>query len=171
MPFRSGLNIDEDVLCWLDPRHIINNDVINSQYKNNSHSIYRNIATVYGEVFETGDFRESLKHIAFYNYFLRPAEISGESIKNDDTDNQISFETLLSLNKILNPNKIVFASKKVKKAFDSIFYCEDYIKNKDIDLSKIESTPHPTSPWWNRKSEPCNNETGKNYLKQILTND
>ena len=38
------------------------------------------IDKVYGEVFAKGDYLQALEYIAFGNYFLRPAEVCGESI-------------------------------------------------------------------------------------------
>lgn len=38
------------------------------------------IGKVYGEVFAKGDYPQALEYIAFGNYFLRPAEVCGESI-------------------------------------------------------------------------------------------
>lgn len=38
------------------------------------------IGKVYGEVFAKGDYPQALEYVAFGNYFLRPAEVCGESI-------------------------------------------------------------------------------------------
>lgn len=156
-------------IAFLSTRNIIQNDVINSENKNPSHSIYRNIGEVFGNVFQLGSYKEALEYISFYNYFPRPAEVCGGSIKNDwFTDNQVAFETLLEVDRILNPKQIVFVSKKAKKAFDSIYYSKDYLKSKEIDITKIKQTPHPSSAWWNKPSKNYDNLSGKEYLIKIL---
>ena len=38
------------------------------------------IGKVYSEVFAKGDYLQALEYIAFGNYFLRSAEVCGESI-------------------------------------------------------------------------------------------
>ncbi len=73
---------DEEAIRWLDTRNIING-VINKWGYSKGHNIYRNIGNVFGEVFLLGGYENSLPYISFYNYFLRPAEITGESINYD----------------------------------------------------------------------------------------
>lgn len=165
----SDYTFDNEDLQWLSTSKIIIENVINSENKNNSHSIYRNLGNVFGEVFGLGNYKTALQHISFYNYFIRPAETTGKSIVNDwFTDNQISFETLLDLDKILQPDKIIFASHKAKKAFDSIFTSKDYHKSKEIDISKIDFIPHPGMHWWNKISKKYGYVTGKDKLIKIL---
>ena len=69
-----------EALAWLNTGAIIRHDVIESSYKNPAHNIYRNIGKVYSEVFAKGDYPQALEHVAFGNYFLRPAEVCSESI-------------------------------------------------------------------------------------------
>ncbi|WGU67569.1 hypothetical protein QIU18_05410 [Capnocytophaga canimorsus] len=99
-------------LAYLNTAQIIRNDVIASDFKNKSHSIYRNIGNVYGEVFGKGDYRCALEFVAFSNYFLRPAEVCGGSIAVNDLDAKISYLHLTELHKQLQPQWIIFVSKK-----------------------------------------------------------
>ena len=153
--------IDDKAKIWLSTRYIINNHVINREVTAKSHDIYRNIGNVFGEVFEMGDYTKSLPYVSFYNYFLRPAEVKGKSINNEDTDNKVSFKVLLRLTEILSPNKIIFVSRKAKKVFDSIY-------NKEIDLGLIDSIQHPGSIHWNKPAKVNNGLTGKEKLMEIL---
>lgn len=162
-------NFSEKDLAYLNTFNIIKNDVINCDHKNPSHSIYRNIGDVFGSVFKLGSYKNSLNYISYYNYFPRPAEFEGGSINNDwFSDNQVSFQTLIEINKILNPKYIIFVSKKAKKAFDSIYYSENYTHSKDIDTIKISQIPHPSSAWWNKPAKNYDNLSGKEFLTQIF---
>lgn len=102
---------------YINTRNIINRDVINSEYQNKSHSIYRNLGIEYAESFGFVNYNEALPHIAFYNYFLRPAEAEGESIINSWSDDAYSFNHLIMIEKILKPHAIIFSSKKARQHF------------------------------------------------------
>lgn len=84
----------------------------------------------------------------YFNYFQRPAEIEGGSIKVHKKDSEIALENLLVLSEVLKPNKIIFVSSKAYS---------DFIKNttelQRNNLPYVGSVPHPSaSSWWNRKS-------------------
>ena len=76
----ASYRFSAEALAWLNTAAIIRHDVIESNYKNPAHNICRNIGKIYGEVFAKGDYPQALEYVSFGNYFLRPAEVCGESI-------------------------------------------------------------------------------------------
>jgi hypothetical protein len=115
-----------------------------------------------------------LDYLAYYNYFQRPAFVQGETIDNNDVDNEKAYKTLNSLLEIINPNKVIFISKK---SFDA--YNQSRIMNNDpvLDIIKNNFTPHAGSAWWNKKSVNYGkhigsneNRTGRERFIDIITN-
>lgn len=163
----ASYGFSAEALAWLNTAAIIRHDVIESNYKNPAHSIYRNIGKVYGEVFAKGDYPQALEYIAFGNYFLRPAEVCGESIIINSWDGEVrSFQQLAALEKQLQPALIVFVSKKAYESFVRVAQAQ----GATALLSKAKSVPHPNSAWWNRAIAQYEGRTGKEELKNILHN-
>ncbi|WP_315156186.1 hypothetical protein [Capnocytophaga leadbetteri] len=163
----ASYGFSTDALAWLNTAAIIRHDVIESNYKNPAHNIYRNIGKVYGEVFAKGDYPQALEYIAFGNYFLRPAEVCGESIIINGWDEEVrSFQQLAALEKQLQPALIVFVSKKAYESFVRVAQAQ----GATALLSKAKSVPHPNSAWWNRVITQYEGRTGKEELKNILYN-
>lgn len=163
----ASYGFSAEALAWLNTAAIIRHDVIESSYKNPAHNIYRNIGKVYGEVFVKGDYPQALEYVAFGNYFLRPAEVCGESIIINGSDEEVrSFQQLAALEKQLQPALIVFVSKKAYESFVRVAQAQ----GATALLSKAKSVPHPNSAWWNRAIAQYEGRTGKEELKNILHN-
>ena len=163
----ASYGFSAEALAWLNTAAIIRHDVIESSYKNPAHSIYRNIGKVYGEVFTKGDYPQALEYVAFGNYFLRPAEMCGESIIINSWDEEVrSFQQLAALEKQLQPALIVFVSKKAYESFVRVAQAQ----GSTTLLSKAKSVPHPNSAGWNRAIAQYEGRTGKEELKNILHN-
>ena len=161
----ASYGFSTEALAWLNTAAIIRHDVIESSYKNPAHNIYRNIGKVYGEVFAKGDYPQALEYIAFGNYFLRPAEVCGESIIINGWDEEVrSFQQLVALEKELQPALIVFASKKAYESFVRVAEAE----RATTLLAKAKSVPHPNSAWWNRGIAQYEGRSGKEELQRIL---
>lgn len=163
----ASYGFSAEALAWLNTAAIVRHDVIESSYKNPAHNIYRNIGKVYGEVFAKGDYPQALEYIAFSNYFLRPAEVCGESIIINGWDEEVrSFQQLAALEKQLQPALIVFVSKKAYESFVRVAQSQ----GATALLSKAKSVPHPNSAWWNKAIAQYEGRTGKEELKNILHN-
>ena len=161
----ASYGFSAEALSWLNTAAIIRHDVIESSYKNPAHNIYRNIGKVYGEVFAKGDYPQALEYIAFGNYFLRPAEVCGESIIINGWEEEVcSFQQLVALEKQLQPALIVFVSKKAYESFVRVAQAE----GATTLLSKTKSVPHPNSAWWNRSITQYEGRSGKEELVRIL---
>ena len=166
----SEYNLSEYDKSYLNTRNIING-VINQEGFSKAHNIYRNFGNVYAECFNLNGYSDALSHIAFYNYFLRPAEVTGDSIKVDDWKEKVfSFDTLTKLEDILKPHKIIFLSSLARQVFHQVRWSDDR-KEMGEELDKIVSgVPHPSSQWWNKEAKKYENVTGKQKLKNILHN-
>jgi len=165
----SDYLFDEEAQRWLSTSTIIQEDVIEGDQWVGSHSIYRNLGNVYADVFGQSGYRESLKQISFYNYFLRPAEKEGESIRIKDWDEEVhSFQVLNSIQEILKPDLIVFASSKAKNSFHRVRWADEYREVGERLEAIIEQVPHPTRSWWNRSMKKYDGRTGKEHLMKVL---
>ena len=83
------------------------------------------------------------EHIAFYNYFMRPAPKYGRSIEGHDKpqDRTISEEVLRWFVQEHQPQLVIFVSRFAGRYGEKVV-CEHGIP--------CISTPHPGRPWWNR---------------------
>ena len=106
---------------------------------------------------------------SYYNYFQRPAFKVTESIVNDKIDDKVAFDTLKLITSLIKPKKIIFVSSKAIQSFK---------QHKKTDSEKllfakiiIDSVPHASSVWWNRKSKPCGNQTGREKFISLINND
>ena len=79
------------------------------------------------------------QYCAGYNYYLRPAT-GAKSIKDTVLDNEIANNTLQEIIKVLQPDFVVFFSKKSYKSF-----------RKKCENVEFKAFVHPASAWWNRK--------------------
>lgn len=155
---------------YLNTNQIIQTTVIESNNKYKAHSMYRNYGDVYGEVFDKGTYKTALTHTAYYNYFLRPAEIPGKSIMANWNDKLISYNHLIRMDEILKPTKIIFLSSMARQSFHQVFHSKEGNPVTDEFISKIEVVQHPTSAWWYRASKKNDGRTGRQQLSYILKN-
>ncbi len=85
------------------------------------------------------------EHIAFYNYFMRPAPKTGSGIEGHvaPLDFSISEEVLRWFVQEHQPQLVIFVSRFAGRYGEKVV-CEHGIP--------CISTPHPGRPWWNRHS-------------------
>jgi hypothetical protein len=106
--------------------------------------------------------------LSFYNYFQRPAFVSGQSIKNNKLDNEIAYNTLKEIAKVINPNKIIFCSKKAWESFNG----QKKTNPQDVMTSFknviIDYTCHPGTSYWNKSCKSYGNRSGKQKFIDIL---
>lgn len=125
--------------------------------------IFLNLESAYENVYAN---RNLFTECAYINYFQRPAERNGKSIKATSRDHQHAFENITALIETINPDKVIFVSRK---AFDSY-----KAQVKDVDYKKVNVVPHPACAWWNKKSPRygVNNipSTGREKFMRIINN-
>jgi hypothetical protein len=114
------------------------------------HSIFYNIKKAAIETLQIKNHKQYISHnFAFYNYFQRPAEKKGDSIKNDKIDDQFAYNTLMEICRLIQPTTIIFLSKKAFTSFKSVK--QESLRKID-DVVKIYQLPHPGCAWWKKTS-------------------
>lgn len=107
-------------------------------------------------------FEYLLQEASFYNYFLRPAHDKGanKGFNPLNIDRDVSGIALSGIIDRLNPNLVVFLSKKAYTEF------EKFCKSCDVVYENIivEYVSHPASIWWNRDG----GIRGKAKFEQLL---
>ena len=89
------------------------------------------------------DLEHIFPNLSYYNYFQRPAFIEGDSIINHLIDDQIAYATLKEVVDIIQPNKIIFCSKKAWISYSRQIKSED--KSSVFNNMLIDYVPHPAT--------------------------
>jgi hypothetical protein len=138
---QSSLN--EQEVNWLSTSEIIKKHKENG-FRVKAHGIYKKACvSINSCTFNYETSSKVIDHYAFYNFFQRPAETSGDSIKVKEIDRQVSSSVFLSVLEKLDPELIIFTSSLAGDAGRQL------LSNSNIPFVV---TPHPTCPWWNRSA-------------------
>jgi len=117
------------------------------------------------------------RYVAFYNFFQRPAEVSGGSLKRSDLDDKVAYEVFEENIKILDPDAIFVVSVKVWDALMNQYWeTSELLENNRILIQtkgkKIVSgyAPHPACYRFWYKSYPRykNSFSGKEEFMDFL---
>ena len=106
---------------------------------------------------------DKLAETAFYNYFLRPALNDGGSkgFNPEGIDNEVAGVAMTGVIDRLNPDLVVFLSKKAYDEFTK--YCRRCgLEHGDVIIAAVA---HPASPWWNRRDGIYGKKKFEAYLK------
>lgn len=152
-------NVLEKDINWFRTRGTVSNGIA-TNWKLKSKAIYRNIAKALetkgiGHGCADGPFGE----IAYMNYFQRPAQVSGDSIRVAPLDVIRSAEVVAQVVSVLKPDLVIFCTSLGWKAAKSAGL-DDVLRSRGIT---VKSTVHPSSAWWNRPRR-----NGKNGLDTFL---
>lgn len=140
----SQENLSPTEKRWINTSGIIR-DNISQNFPNKSHWIYRNLAKEINRVFLNYENpAEVFNHLVFMNYFQRPAEREGESIRVGELDKEVAKTVLTDVVKNLNPELVVFCSSKAGS------YGANIVRKLGLECAVA---PHPSSQWWNRKAK------------------
>ena len=144
---------------WISTSGIIKNNK-DSNFKKKAHSIYRNTCSVINtNFFNYTPSSKAIEHYAFYNFFQRPADVTGDSICLGKIDKEVAISVFKSVYETLEPELIIFTSslagKIAKQTISSI-------------STPFIITPHPSCAWWNRVSKKYNGGTGKELIPSFL---
>lgn len=143
--------LDEEEKGWINTSELIRN----TKY-NKAHTIYKNIDLAFKEVFNVKD--ESWHYMAFMNFFQRPAEKTGKSIKVTSEDRDIANDTLKEVVNVLKPDTVIFVSSKAYRTY-----------NNCCDKVNVFSGVHPACRWWNTKMRKYGQKTGKEFFVDIVS--
>ena len=150
--------LNDDELKWIYTRGIIKKNK-DKNFPKKGHGIYRNICNEINSGFYNYNLSSRIMdHIMFYNYFQRPADKSGDSIKVKSIDKEIASLVLHDNIARYKPELIIFTSALSGNCGSSI------AKKKNIPYI---ITPHPTCAWWNRESKKYKGK-GRNLIVPFL---
>ncbi len=115
-----GINpiANESEIDYTETAEIVSHGMNN--WNNGGHRFFRYIHTAMrdsGITLNSGLNDNLFRYFAFYNFFQRPAEESGGSLKNTKLDDKIAYEVFEKNVEILNPDAVFVVSKK---AWDSL---------------------------------------------------
>lgn len=150
----------EDIEYMWTERVVKNNIKFNNRFK----ALFENMLNIKKEEIE-----RAVKSIAFMNYFLRPSEYTGASIKHEYIDSLFSYLNLIRVWKALDEPNIIICSAKARKSFE--FYWglhKNYGKTYLIPENKFCLCNHPSNRSWNKSME--NNETCEERLLKFIKN-
>lgn len=162
----EGINVlNSKELSWMNTAGIIKNGINRKGWKAKGHRIYTNLSRAMKETkIEEFDVEQPFNQISYLNYFQRPAEVSGNSIKVSKLDSRNSADTVKSVIQILKPGMVVFCSSKAGRYAKNAGLWEELMQ---MGIKSIR-VPHAAMPWWNRASKKYNNLTGKQYFIEQL---
>ena len=136
--------LNDQELRYISTSKIIEKN-LDSNFKKNEHGIYRNFSKVINGVSYNYSLpSDAMNHLAFMNFFQRPAEVNGGSIRVAKKDIEISTLVLTDVIRELAPDLVIFTSSKAGK------HGAPLVKKLDIP---VVVTPHPTCQWWNRQAK------------------
>lgn len=119
---------------------------------------FQNVEMVLNEKTKEQD-KNSFKYCAGYNYYLRPASNSS-SIKSKNLDEEVARKTLKKIIDILEPDIVVFFSKKANASFN--------LRNNNVTF---EAFVHPACAWWNKEyGKKSDRANGKKRFEEFIKN-
>jgi hypothetical protein len=151
--------LDEKERLWTCPEEIIERGIENN-FSESAHVIYKNICHVINEVsFRYRKYAKIMNHLAFINYFQRPAESTGESIEVSKTDIKIAKEVICDVADHLRPDLVAFVSRKASR------YGKSVIEGLGIPVT---AAPHPGCAWWNRTAKKYGGGYGRDIIPKFI---
>ncbi len=140
-------DLKEEEHGWVHTKGVIEDFF---EHRRRGHRIFGEIEKKIASILKEGGLtlapgERPLHHIAFYNYFMRPAPKPGGSIKGHvmPQDRKISEEVLRWFLQRHQPELVIFVSRFAGEYGESVVH--------ECDIPCI-STPHPGCSWWNRHS-------------------
>nr|WP_322624046.1 hypothetical protein [uncultured Flavobacterium sp.] len=131
---------------WINTQGVINH--YRKEQKNGALVLFANLEKAYAEAYPG---KLLFDECIFLNYFQRPAERRGESIRISKRDSEVALQNLLTLIDVAKPNKIIFVSSKAHKDFQAASLDKGIAKD---DLPYVGTVPHAgASVWWNKASK------------------
>ncbi|QEI06413.1 hypothetical protein FXN63_11665 [Pigmentiphaga aceris] len=154
--------IQEDDCAWLNTRGVITKG-IETGWKERSKLIFKNIDKALGER-QLGVDEPAFSHVAFMNYFQRPAQQSGKSLVHTAQDRLVSASTILAVASCLKPDMIVFCSTLAWRAAAST----QTIKALE-DITAVKRAVHPSTRWWHTKMRKYKNKSGREMFLEAIS--
>lgn len=157
-----SLSVDETI--WTNTREVTTDYLTNGRVSK-AYTIWSNPENAIQIHAQNSGFnfqgKKGIEHLAFYNFFQRPAQTQGGSIKPTKLDIQKAEETLAHIIKVIEPKFIMFTSSK---AWNNLSW--DFVNA--YPNVKFDAVPHPGCKWWNKISNKYGGLTGKGKFTKFL---
>ncbi|WP_257263338.1 hypothetical protein [Endozoicomonas sp. ONNA2] len=148
-----------------DTAGIKTREILQNFLTGKSKTIYRNTELALKETeYFSSHIKSPYTMVSFMNFFQRPAEVSGNSIKVFPKDVEISSKVLTEVIKVLMPDVVGFTSSL---AFDAAKKgnATFFLKDKKVLFFR---TSLPATAWWNNKNKKYKNATGREHFITCL---
>lgn len=126
------------------------------------HIMHKGISSSIMNVFKYKSQMDAYRKVSYYNYFQRPAETNGESIKGRITpdDHQLAYDFHKSVVEALKPKWVIFLSELAYYSYKE--------RNSRYVEKNVSRVPPPTTSYWNKKTKVHDNRTGKEKFEEII---
>lgn len=143
----------------------------NIKYNNRFIALFENMLNIKKEEIE-----RVVKSIAFMNYFLRPSEDTGASIKYEYIDSLFSYLNLIRVWEALGKPYIIICSAKVRNSFNGYWKKHNKISSNSENIIPVTSLclcNHPSNMSWKRKIDGYKNneEKLKTFIESVENSD
>ena len=143
----------------------------NIKYNNRFKALFENMLNIKKEEIE-----RAVKSIAFMNYFLRPSEDTGVSIKYEYIDSLFSYLNLIRVWEALGKPYIIICSAKVRNSFNGYWKKHNKISSNSENIIPVTSLclcNHPSNMSWKRKIDGYKNneEKLKTFIESVENSD
>ncbi len=143
----------------------------NIKYNNRFIALFENMLNIKKEEIE-----RAVKSIAFMNYFLRPSEDTGVSIKYEYIDSLFSYLNLIRVWEALGKPYIIICSAKVRNSFNGYWKKHNKISSNSENIIPVTSLclcNHPSNMSWKRKIDGYKNneEKLKTFIESVENSD
>jgi hypothetical protein len=165
---------DPNFLGAIYTREVLDDFMYGSSSK--SYRIFSNLAAEMQDCIaqKSDNARSVFENVAFYNYYQRPAFSSGDSIEDNEEDNEKAYSVYKEVVQILQPKKVIFVSSKAASIYK--YYKSRKYRDTDGKMNhpEYDSVSHPGSSWWNRRSKNYGenvdgtNRTGREKFKWLI---
>lgn len=163
-PVKWYAGVDTSTSEGFRTRDIIS-DGIRSKWRKKGATLYRNMDSVLraSRLFDICP-ANAFTEVAFMNYFQRPAELYGSSIKVRKEDMQKANEVFREVVCAISPDAVIFCSSLAHK-YASESKIPAFLRDKSI---LFEHTSHAGMHWWNRAAKKYGGRTGKQIFANFI---
>lgn len=142
--------------AYISTRGVFNNAICGRK-PSKSKAIFHSLANALNACgMRMPEARSGLQSIAYMNFFLRPAEETGESIRVAPRDVEEAGRVIPAVCAALQPQLVVFASRLAWGHAQA-----DIAPGLTASGIQTAFVPHPATSWWNRPSRPMKGLTGR----------
>ncbi|MDC0828214.1 hypothetical protein [Faecalitalea cylindroides] len=167
-PEEKAIFLHREDIEYMWTESVVKNNI---KYNNRFKALFENMLNIKKEEIE-----RAVKSIAFMNYFLRPSEDTGVSIKYEYIDSLFSYLNLIRVWEALGKPYIIICSAKVRNSFNGYWKKHNKISSNSENIIPVTSLclcNHPSNMSWKRKIDGYKNneEKLKTFIESVENSD